>query len=182
MKLVKNNVWRILLSVVFITVAAVACDNDDDDNNNGPEGKNKAFLQNVTYANNTEIDFGQLANSQGTSSAVKQFGQLMAQDHQKAQSDLDTVADNRNIDLPSGLQTDKQQMRQVLAARTGYAFDTAYIHNQVKMHTETRDMFEAFLDTSSDQSLKAYVNRHLPTIVKHLAKADSISMELDNIE
>lgn len=180
MKLMKSRLWQILFSVLFVSVVAVAC-SDDDDDNKGPEGKNKTFIQNVAYANSAEIDFGQLANSQGTSSGVKQFGQLMVQDHQKAQNDLDTVSGNRNIDLPSGLMADKQQMRQVLAARTGYAFDTAYIHGQIKMHTETRNMFQAFLDTSNDQSLKMYVNRYLPAVINHLHKADSISTALDNI-
>jgi putative membrane protein len=176
MRIHNGKLWQVLFTALVIVTAA-SCDNDDDDNK-GPEGKNKMFIQDVAYGNNAEINFGQLAQTKGSLQAVKMFGQLMVQDHQKVQNDLDTIASKRNFGLPSDLKQDHMKMRDTISGYAGLSFDSAYITGQIRMHTKTREMLEAFLDTSSDQGLKNFANRTLPAVILHLHKADSIAQIL----
>ncbi len=165
--------------IAAVVVGVVAC-KDDDDKKDGPEGKNKTALNDFAYSNNAEVDMGQLANTKGTSAGVKAFAQMMVMDHQKAQNDLDTIADNRNIDLASDLKTMDKATRDSIDKFTSARFDSAYIKSQIVAHTRTKNMFTAFRDSSTDASLKAYVNRYLPKVQQHLQKADSIFTVIRN--
>lgn len=159
--------------IAAVVVGFAAC-KDDDDDNDGPERKNKAAISDFAYSNNAEVDMGQLANTKGTSAGVKAFAQMMVTEHQKAQNDLDTIADKRNIDLPDALKPMDKATRDSINGLTGARFDSAYIKSQIVAHTRTKNMFTAFRDSSTDAGLKAYVNRYLPKVQLHLQKADSI--------
>lgn len=156
----------------------VSCKDDDDDNgnNNGnnDDGRNEVVMEQISYSNNAEVDLGQLASTQGTDSLVKAFGEMMVNDHENAQEDLDSLADERNIDLPTTLKDEHADLKDSLDNLSGLSFDSAYIQSQVVMHTEAKNLFEAIADTTDDQDLKNYVNNNLPRINMHLMEADSI--------
>lgn len=166
--------------VAMVIVGFAACMDDDDDDDNAMEGRNKAVINEFAYSNNAEVNMGTMAASKGLSATVKNFGQMMVTEHQKAQSDLDTIADKRDVDLPSNLRAMDNATRDSVNALTGAAFDSAYIKSQIVAHTRTQNMFIAFRDSTSDAGLKAYVNRHLPSVQKHLQKADSIFTVIKN--
>lgn len=174
---IKNIKYFFILAAV---VGFVTCKDDDDDD--GPEGKNKTVLNEISYSNKAEVEMGQLALSKATNASVKSFAQMMVNEHQKAQSDLDTIAENRNIDTPSDLKAADKATRDSISMLTGAKFDSAYMRSQVVAHTRTRNMFVAFRDSSTDAGLKTYVMRYLPGIQLHLAKADSISFAIKVIK
>jgi predicted outer membrane protein len=179
----KRMKWLGYLMVPFLAFA-VSCkdDNNDDDlgNNGGTanDGRNEAVMVQITNSNLAEVNFGQLAYTQVTDSLVKDFGQMMSEDYQSAQDDLDSLASKRNIDLPTTLSTQWQTKKDSLAGLTGRAFDTSYIVNQIRMHIQAKNMFKSIADSTDDPGLKAYVNKYLPVIEKHLMKADSIAVLL----
>lgn len=169
----KRKIWS--YSLIALVAIATSCKDDDDNNNNMVEGKNKTTVQEITYSNNAEVELGQLAGTKADASTVKSFGLQMVQDHQKAQNDLDTIANKRNFSKVTGLKQDAQDLKARLNGLSGHSFDTAYINSQRMMHMKTRDMLIAFADTSNDTGLKNYINRTLPVVLIHLHVADSIA-------
>lgn len=157
--------------IVLAVVGFVACDDDDDDE---PEGRNMAMINEIALNNNAEINMGTLAVGKAVSPAVKAFGTLMVAEHQKANNDLDTIADNRDIDMTNDIKDRDRATRDSINRLTGAAFDSAYIRSQVVAHTRVLNMFTSFRDTSTDAGLKAYVVRYIPSVQMHLARADSI--------
>ncbi|HLO59556.1 MAG TPA: DUF4142 domain-containing protein [Bacteroidales bacterium] len=179
----KKN-WLTYLLIPALVVA-ISCnkddDNDNNNNNNGngnSNGKNESVIKQIGASNLAEITLGQLATLKGGDTLVKAFGAMMVRDHQKSQSDLDSLANGRNIDLPVNLDTVNGALRDSLTALNGGDFDKSYIKSQIMAHTKVKNMFQAIKDSTQDASLKSYVNMYLPDINEHLAKADSIAMAL----
>src|SRR5260370_25663420 len=56
-----------------------------------------------------EVALGNLAQQQGLSSKVKDFGKKLADEHSKANDELTQIASREGITLPSGMDTKQQQ-------------------------------------------------------------------------
>ena len=63
----------------------------------------KKFLKDAATGGLMEVELGKLAAQKGSSDAVKQFGQKMADDHRKANKELKQVASKDNIKVPDAL-------------------------------------------------------------------------------
>jgi putative membrane protein len=164
--------------VSFALALCVSCkkdDTNDNSNNNKKYGPNASVIRDMSYSNRAEISLGNLADSNASDPSVKAFGRMMIQDHQDAQNYLDTVAENRNVVLPDGLNDEAITLRKSLSSLSGREFDSVYINSQVLMHMKADTLFTSFRDSTTDQGLKNYVNKYLPGILKHLQKADSLA-------
>jgi putative membrane protein len=161
-----------------------ACNKDDDNNNNNNNNNNtvnqtdRDFMMNAAYGNNAEIDAGSMAASKGTDSSVKMFGQMMVSDHSTAQTELQSVAAQTSVTLPTGLDSAHQAMKAQLQSMSGHTFDSVYIHSQVMDHQKTISLFQNESSNGSNQRVKDYANKYLPIIQTHYQKADSISRHL----
>jgi putative membrane protein len=175
--------WTKLASVALLAtmVVASACDDDDDDNKDLSQ-QDKNFITQAAYGNRAEVELGSLAASKGSHDAVKMYGTMMVTEHSKALEDLEDIADDFDADFPEGLDAEHQQKKQMLSALSGYSFDTAYIHSQIKDHEKTEALFETEASNGKEQRLKNYANNLLPHIRMHLQKADSISTVLDALQ
>jgi putative membrane protein len=154
-----------------------ACD-DDDNNAATLQNTDRTFITNASEGNLAEVELGKLAVMKSGTESVRAFGQMMATEHQTALDELTGIADDKNADIMTTLNAKHEQMKQKLSAMTGYAFDTAYIHSQVKDHEATVALFQTEIANGADQDIKAYASKYLPHIQMHLHKADSITNTL----
>lgn len=183
------NRWKWLsYSLMALLVVGASCKDDDDDDNgpgqggNNPEkGRSEAIFQQITQSNLAEIQLGQLAYTKANDSLVMEFGQMMVDSHQVAQEFVDSVGEKRDLDLPDGLDQANQQLKDSLSTLSGVAFDSAYLRSQIRMHTMVLAMYTSILDTTTDLTLKKYVELYWPGVNKHLMLADSLLNNLDTI-
>src|SRR5262245_36588594 len=61
------------------------------------------FVTDVAKDGMAEVELGQLAEQKASSDQVKQFAQRMVADHSKANDELKTLAQNKNITLPTAI-------------------------------------------------------------------------------
>lgn len=172
--------WKKLAGVALLTtmVVASACDDDDGDNKDLSQ-QDKDFITMASYGNRAEVELGALAATKGNSEAVRMYGNLMVDEHEDALDNLEDIADDFDANFPTGLDAEHQQKKQVLMALSGYSFDTAYMHSQVKDHQKTEALFETEATSGKEQRLINYANNLLPHIRMHLHKADSIVTVLE---
>jgi putative membrane protein len=123
----------------------------------------------------TEIELSKLAQQKATSSKVKDFAAMMVMDHSKAGAELMAVAKTKNITLPDSINADSKKAVADLSAKTGSAFDKAYVSQMVDDHKKTVDMFEEASKNLKDPDLKAFVDKTLPTIKGHLKAINDIN-------
>ena len=81
-----------------------------------------------------EVELGQLAEQNGQSQEVKDFGKRMVTDHSKANDELKQVAEKEDVTLPTTLDAKDQATKERLEKLHGAAFDKAYMHDMVMDH------------------------------------------------
>ena len=164
----------VLASIMFIYVG---CSNDDD--NTTLSNQDSYFMQQASYSNYAEIGAGTIAASNGSYDSVKMFGSMMANDHGKAQSSLDSLAASFNVTIPSTPDSAHQAMAEILQTLSGHTFDTAYINAQVKDHLATILMFQQEISGGNNSQVINYANKNLPIIQMHLQEAQTIQQAIE---
>jgi putative membrane protein len=118
-----------------------------------------------------EVSLGELAQQQGQQEGVKQFGQTMVADHGKANTELSTLARNKNMELPTTMLPQHQQHIAHLKNLSGPAFDKAYMTMMVQGHEKDVAEFQKAAQSEADPDLKAYAQKTLPVLKSHLDMA-----------
>ncbi len=121
-----------------------------------------------------EVQLGELAQRNGSSAAVKDFGKMMVTDHGKANDELKALAQQKNITLPTSMSSDKQKMYDDLAKKTGKDFDKAYADHMVKDHKKDIDEFKEEAQDGKMPELKSWASEKVPTLEMHLQKAQAM--------
>jgi len=132
----------------------------------------QAFVMKAAVGGLAEVELGRLAQSQGSSADVKQFGTRMVTDHSKANDELMQIASRKGITLPTSLDAKQQATRDKLAKLSGAAFDKAYMDDMVKDHREDVSEFRKESESGQDADVKAFAGKTLPTLEEHLKMAE----------
>lgn len=132
------------------------------------------FVLMASMSNTAEINAGQLAMTKG-SARIAMFGQMMVTDHTNSETMLKSIAANNNLYAPDSVDAEHVMLKNQLMGLTGRAFDSVYIHSQVKDHRNTIDLFQRERNHGNNQQLRDYASSTLPTLQMHLHMADSLA-------
>jgi putative membrane protein len=122
-----------------------------------------------------EVQAAQLAEQRATSPQLKQFAQRMITDHTAANTELQTIAKQANIDLPPQPTGKDAAEGQKLRELNGTAFDQAYAQGQLRDHQETVELFQKEAGSGKDPALKAFAQKTLPILQQHLQMAEAFN-------
>jgi putative membrane protein len=122
-----------------------------------------------------EIQAAQLAEQRATSPQIKQFAQRMTTDHTAANTELQQIAKQANINLPSQPAGKDAAEEQKLRGLSGAAFDQAYAQGQLQDHRETVELFQKEASSGQDAALKAFAQKTLPILQQHLQMAEALN-------
>jgi len=134
-----------------------------------------AFIMEAASGGMMEVQLGQLAQKQATSSAVKQFGQRMVTDHSKANKQLEKVASQGGLTPPAELMPKHQQAVSQLSSKSGSEFDKAYMSEMVKDHAEDVRKFEDASKSAHSEAVGKFAKQTMPTLEKHLSLAKRVA-------
>src|SRR2546422_8381365 len=85
----------------------------------------QTFVVDVARDSMAEVELGKLAAQKGQKDDVKKFGQRMVDDHSKANDELKTLAQQKNIPLPAGPDPKAKALEARLEKLSGAQFDRA---------------------------------------------------------
>ena len=173
----KTNKW--MYAILIASLGWVACDDDDDNPLDRPNlnETDETFVEVAARSNMAEIEFGELATTKGTDSLVKVYAQNLVDEHNAAQDELKELADDYGgIEWPNDLDEGHDEIMEQLNNAEGYTFDTLFLATQMRMHEDAINTFRTATTNSTDMRVKAYANKHLPKLEKHLERADSVQM------
>ncbi len=122
-----------------------------------------------------EVQTGQLAQQRAGSGQVRQFGARMVTDHTKANDELQQIAQQENIDLPSQPTRKAAAESQRLSGLNGAEFDRSYAEGQVRNHQEDIVLFRREANSGKDPALKAFAQKMLPVLQQHLQFAQALT-------
>src|SRR5262249_19674885 len=133
------------------------------------------FVMDAARGGMAEVELGKLAGEKAQSEQVKQFGQRMAQDHTKANDELTSLAQQKNITLPTTLDAKDKATVDRLSKLSGAQCDRAYMQDMVQDHRKDVNEFRKESQGGKDPEVKAWAARTLPTLEEHLRLAQSAS-------
>jgi len=135
----------------------------------------EAFLKKAAQGGMAEVQAGELAQTKGSSQAVKDFGAMMVKDHSAANAKLKALAASKDVKLPDGADLKHKAMKKKLQMKSGASFDKEYIEGQIKDHKDTVDLLQKETASGQDGDAKAFASEVLPTVQGHLQKIEQIA-------
>ncbi|HOZ77278.1 MAG TPA: DUF4142 domain-containing protein [Ferruginibacter sp.] len=175
----------VLVSSLFI----VSCSNNDTAKNETEDPKEAAkelnedkfdstnvkadadFAVKMADAGMFEVEMGKLALQNASSPKVKEYAQMMIDEHTKANNELMEAARTKNITLPAGLSDKCQKKFGELSEKKGKDFDKEYMSAMIDDHEEVLDVLNKQAENGNDADLKAWAQSKVGGIKQHLETA-----------
>jgi len=138
-------------------------------------GADKTFMMDAAQGGIGEVQIGQMAQQKGATQEVKDFGRRLEQDHRKADEQLKTIAQQRQVSLPTDTDAKHKAAIAKLNGLSGAEFDKVFGQMMVKDHREDIKKFERESNNGMDSDLKNFASSTLPTLKEHLQLAEQIN-------
>lgn len=136
------------------------------------EGEN--FVDEASAKGIAEIETAKMALDKGTSEDVKQFTQMMIDDHTKANQELAQLAQAKDLEMSDEATLMDKAKAMILKLRDGENFDEAYANNQVVAHEQTIEMYQDYVEGGENADLKQFAQKTLPKLEEHLKQAKDL--------
>src|SRR3954451_14430543 len=135
----------------------------------------RTFIMEAAAGGMAEVELGRLASQKASRSEVKEFGQMMVDDHTKANDQLMKIATGKGLAAPHALKPQDKATEERLSKLSGEAFDRAYMQDMVKDHQKDVAAFRKQSTTASDSEVKQFASSTLPTLEHHLQRAQALA-------
>ena len=135
------------------------------------------FANDAAQGGMAEVELGKLAISKSQNAEIKKFGQMMVDDHTKANNELKALAAKKNLTLPADIGSHKST-KDKLSALSGADFDKAYVNEMVSDHEGDLAAFQKQADNGTDPEIKAFAAKVVPVIKKHLDAIKAIQSKM----
>lgn len=132
------------------------------------------FVSNAASGGLFEVQSSELALERSQTPAVKEFAQMMINDHSKANEELKTLAEAKGLTVPTEIAGPPAQHMAAVQAAEGEAFDATYMQHQAQAHAETIALFQAQAEGGEDPDLRAWAEKTLPTLNAHAEHAQGM--------
>jgi putative membrane protein len=192
--------WTNVLLAVSVAAAASACAGDrattadgkavgtsgtvadaKKDPDNKAERTDRDFVGDMMADGRAEVSLGKLAQQKARNQKVKEFAAMMIRDHQRAGTELKTLASQVDIDM-SKVDADIDHGKATyerLSTLSGLEFDREYMKSMVEDHKRALKDVEDQADGAENDHIKQWAAKTLPTLKKHLEQAKDISESLE---
>jgi putative membrane protein len=147
--------------------------------NNAPMGTmakaDQNFLNEAVQGDLSEIKMGKLAQQKGQSEGVKQFGQMLEQDHSQHLQKAKQTAEQLGLTTPTEPNKKQTAMYDHLSQLSGPQFDRQFAQDMVADHKEDIGKFQK--EAKSKGPLGDFAQQTIPTLQKHLRTAESLTKQ-----
>jgi len=180
-------------TVLVLTLTLPSCNNEKaEDTKDVAEEHNDAkfdnakeddakFLVSAAEINLEEIQLGQLAQSRGTTSQVKELGKMMETEHTKALADLQALAAKKQVTLPATITDNGMDSNKKLMEAKASNFDKEFADMMVSGHKDAISTFEKASTDAQDTEIRNWAASMLPALRLHLDHSIMCQKESDKM-
>lgn len=202
MKLIKQTMIMLAVAAGIAILPSCSHDNNTADNHNADnkdpkeaaEDHNDAkfasnaserdaqFMVDAADINLAEVSMGKLASTQGMTKEVRDLGEMMTREHQKAYDDLAALAKKKNITIPAAASDASQSKYNNLAEKKGSDFDKDFCDAMVSGHKDAIDKFEKASKDATDPDIQTWAANMLPALRMHLDHSMTAQDKVKNMK
>jgi putative membrane protein len=140
--------------------------------------QDQTFLRKAHQSNLAEIQAGRLAQQKAASASVRDMGARLVRDHTRLDSRLRPVADQLGVNLPDRPNAMQRQVAAQLSAKSGAAFDRAWVAAMIVGHRQALADGQAELRSGSSDRVRSLARSAAPVIQGHLTMLQQIAGEV----
>lgn len=116
-----------------------------------------------------EIESSRLAQQKGATGAVRQFGQMMIEQHTQTTQALTSAARAAGMTPPPpALAPRQQKMIDELRGLSGAPFDAAYLRQQQAAHQEALALHAGYAENGDNAALRKVAAAAVPIVQRHI--------------
>jgi putative membrane protein len=185
MALRTSRLRMILFIGMLATVGVVACQRHGESRVQaaGEENKpavgqiaaispaDKTFIVDAEKLSIQERYLGRLAREKSQDDAVKNYAQMVVNDHNRALQNLVGLMQQKGISQPTGLPESREEALDELKGLSGSAFERKFIVVMIHENEKNVDLFTQELNTVRDNDVRKYAADLLPVLKNDLQKA-----------
>jgi putative membrane protein len=167
-------VIRTLLFAAAVLAAAPVL--ADDKRSSDTKAFNEAeFVKKAASGGMHEVELSKLAAKQGKSAAVKKYGQMLVDDHTKANAELKKAATAAGMTVPDKMTDEDQKELDKFKSLSGEEFDRAFAKHAVEDHEKDIKEFTRASQEAKTVQVKDFAAKTLPTLQSHLNEAKKLA-------
>ena len=129
-------------------------------------------LGNLHQADVKEVQAGKIAEKNGQSKAVREYGAMLVKDHSAADKKVADLATQENIDLRAA--TPAPGANDMGTMASGPDFDKKFAQEMLDDHRKDLAAVNGALNATPDPQLRKLLGDTIPTLEKHEAAAQKI--------
>lgn len=122
-----------------------------------------AFLQKALQGSRVEIELGEIAQRNASTTGIYALGTRLARDHRRIGKILELISQDRGVVVPTSLEGEHRAAIDALSAKTGVEFDAAYAARMVAAHEQLIALFDEAV-ASDDADVAAFARQALPVL------------------
>jgi len=138
------------------------------------------FLDEAIRGNLAEVKMGELAKERSQSKDVRDYGQMLIDDHSKGNEKAMAAAKSMNVPVPTEPSAKQKQTYDMMAKLSGSQFDSMFISHMVQDHEEDIGKYNAQAQSGDSSKATDYAKDALPTLHSHLSKAQSLESKVSD--
>lgn len=135
----------------------------------------RTFMVQAAQINIGEVQGGRLAHTRAVNASVRDYAQMLIEDHSSANNQLKRLAAQKGVNLPNDTDRKHKAVANRLAKFSGAPFDRAYTRAMVIGHQQAIALFQRYLRTGTDPDVRSYAAKMLPGLRKHLHHARQLA-------
>src|SRR5262249_30182672 len=127
-----------------------------------------------------ELDLARLAKQRTANKDVKDYAEMLIKDHTKALNEISNLLKEQKAtpSAPAPKPGDAQAEISKLQTLSGAEFDREFMSAMVQNHQKTLSDLNQSLTAVQNNDLKDYIKDLIPTVQKHLDRAQEVQKKL----
>ncbi len=123
-----------------------------------------------------EIESSKIALEKSQNKAVRDFGQMMIDQHQKSTADIKAAAQKAGVTVqPPALMANQQQMLEEIKAADAGSFDSVYVRNQRMAHNAALALHQGYARNGDTPALKETASAVAKVVQEHIDHLASLT-------
>jgi len=158
--------------------SSLSMQESDKMDGNEAELKSNEFVSMAAAGGMMEVAIAKMAQANGNSSEVKDYGKMLEKDHEEANEELMAVAKMDKIRTPKGMTAAQTSHLNEMENMKGEDFDKAFVTMMIDDHQKDIAAFKTAAASNENENVKKFAANTLPTLQAHLTKIKAIKSKM----